>query len=168
MRRVLVIGSGGAGKSTFAREVGARTGLPVVHLDALFWRAGWTQTSKDEWLRTIDALLEGDAWVLDGNYGGTLERRIAAADTVVFLDLPRAVCLWRAVRRWMRYRGRSRPDMAEGCPEQLHREFVRWVWNYPRVQRPRVLKMLEAAPPGTRVVVLRSRREVSAFLASLG
>lgn len=166
MQRVLVIGPGGAGKSTFARRLGAATGLPVVHLDALYWRAGWQSMPKDEWLRTVDALLAADAWVMDGNYGGTMARRIAAADTVVFLDLPRAVCLWRAVGRRIRYHGRTRPDMADGCPERLEAEFLRWIWRYPRDKRPGVLRMLEAAAPTTRVVVLRTPRQVERFLAA--
>ena len=167
VRRVSIIGSGGAGKSTLAARVGARTGLPVVHLDACYWRAGWSATPADEWRRTVDALIAAPAWVMDGNYGGTLDVRLAASDTVVFLDLPRRVCLWRIVRRAARYRGRTRPDMAPGCPEQLSWEFVRWVWSYPRRRRPAVLRRLAALPPTTRVVVLRSQRAVDAWVDAL-
>lgn len=166
MRRVLLIGSGGAGKSTVARRLGAATGLPVVHLDARFWRPGWTPTPRDEWRRTVATLVAGDAWVMDGNYGGTLDLRLAACDTVVFLDLPRLVCLRRVVARALRHAGRTRPDMAPDCPERLTLEFVRWVWRYPRRQRPAVLRRLAAAAEaGTRVVVLRSDAEVERFLA---
>jgi adenylate kinase family enzyme len=164
MRKVLVIGSGGSGKSTFAARLGAATGLPVIHLDACYWRAGWDPTPKDEWVHAVDALAAGDAWIMDGNYGGTLDRRIAACDTVIFLDLPRVVCLWRAVRRALRHRGRTRPDMAPGCPERLTLEFVRWIWEYPRRRRPGVLRKLAALAPGQRAVILRSRREAERFL----
>ncbi|HVF43970.1 MAG TPA: DNA topology modulation protein [Pyrinomonadaceae bacterium] len=164
MRKVLVIGSGGSGKSTFAAELGERTGLPVIHLDSHFWRAGWQEPPRDEWAARVDELLKRDAWVMDGNYGGTLERRLAACDTVIFLDLPRVLCLWRVVSRSIRYRGRTRPDMAEGCREQLTWEFARWVWAYPRRNRPGVLKRLSELSGGQRVVVLRSRREVRRFL----
>lgn len=166
MRRVLVIGSGGAGKSTFAHALGARLGLPVVHLDRLYWRAGWEETPLREWVPTVERLLAGDAWVIDGNYGGTMERRLAVADTAVFLDLPRWLCLWRIVRRRLRYAGRSRPDIAEGCPERLSWDFVRWIWRYPATRRPGVLARLAAAE-GVRVVRLRSRQEVREFLAAL-
>ena len=166
MRRVLVIGSGGAGKSTFARTLGARLGLPVVHLDRLYWRPGWEPTPLREWGPAVERVLEGEAWIVDGNYGGTLERRLAAADTAVFLDLPRWLCLWRVVRRRVRYAGRSRPDVAEGCPERLSWDFVRWVWRYPEARRPGVLARLEAAE-GVRAVRLQSRREVRSFLAAL-
>lgn len=168
MRRVLVIGSGGAGKSTLAARLGALSGLPVVHLDALYWNAGWVATPPDEWARVVARLIEGDAWVMDGNYGGTLDLRLAACDTVVFLDLPRLVCLWRVVRRWLRYRGRTRPDMASGCAEQIDAEFLRWIWTYPTQRRPGILARLATLTGGQRVVVLRSQREVEAFLAAAG
>ena len=163
MRRVLVIGSGGAGKSTFAARLGAKTGLPVVHLDACYWHAGWVPTPKDEWARAVDAMTAEDAWVMDGNYGGTLDRRLAACDTVVFLDLPRSLCLWRVLRRALRYRGRTRPDMATGCPERLTWEFVRWIWEYPRTRRPEILRRLTQLAPRQQAVILRSRREVERF-----
>ncbi|MGZ8457629.1 MAG: hypothetical protein ACXWZ4_13600, partial [Gemmatirosa sp.] len=115
----------------------------------------------------VEALVAGPAWVMDGNYGGTLDLRLAASDAVVFLDLPRVVCLTRVLGRALRYRGRSRPDMAPGCPERLSWEFVRWVWEYPTRRRPDVLRRLAALAPTTRVVVLRSPRAVDAWLATL-
>jgi adenylate kinase family enzyme len=93
MQRVLVMGSGGAGKSTFARGLAERTGLPLVHLDALYWRAGWVEPEREAWARTVEGLLGEARWILDGNYGGTMERRMEACDTVVFLDPPRTLCL---------------------------------------------------------------------------
>jgi adenylate kinase family enzyme len=168
MRRVLVIGSGGAGKSTFASQLGERTGLPVIHLDALFWRAGWRETPREEWAARVEELLAADAWIMDGNYGGTLARRLAACDTVVFLDFPRALCLWRVVLRRARYRGRARPDMAEDCNERLTWEFVRWIWTYTRERRPGVLKRLSELREGQKAHVLRSPREARRFLEELG
>ena len=167
MHRVLVIGSGGSGKSTFAVALGQRTGLPVIHLDAHFWRPGWVETPKPEWRERVAQLVSGDAWVMDGNYGGTLPQRLAACDTVIFLDLPRVVCVWRVIRRVMRYAGQSRPDMAPGCPEQFSLEFLLWVWTYRSRRRPDVLRQLRALPATTRVETLRSTREVEAFLGSL-
>ena len=166
-RRVLIIGSGGAGKSTLAARIGARLALPVIHLDAVYWRAGWVETPADEWQRTVAELAARDGWVMDGNYGGTMPARLAACDTVVFLDLPRLLCLWRVVRRAIRYRGRTRPDMAPGCPEQVNWEFVRWIWTYPTRRRPGVLRLLATAAATKRVEILRSGREVEAFVAGL-
>ena len=171
MKRVLVIGSGGAGKSTLARRLGEELGLPVIHLDRAYWRAGWVEPSKDEWRRMVEEMCAGDSWVMDGNYSGTLDVRLAACDTVVFLDLPRTVCTWRIIKRTLRYRGASRPDMGEGCREQFDKDFLvflLWVWNYPRRSRPKVLERLEELSGGKQIYRLRSDAEVEEFLARVG
>jgi adenylate kinase family enzyme len=103
---------------------------------------------------------------MDGNYGGTIDARLAACDTVIFLDLSRLRCLWRVLARRLRYHGQSRPDMAADCPEHLDWEFVRWIWNYPRRTRPQLLQKLAALRDEKRVIVLRTPRDVSRFLAS--
>ena len=136
MQKILVIGSGGAGKSTFSAKLGVQLGLPVLHLDAYFWRAGWVEPDKDEWRQTVERLTAKEAWIMDGNYGGTLDIRLAACDTVIFLDMPRYLCLWRILRRRLRFHGQTRPDMAAGCGEHLTWEFIRYVWHYPTARRP--------------------------------
>jgi adenylate kinase family enzyme len=167
MKRVLVIGSGGSGKSTFARRLGELLNIEVKHLDSFYWRPGWQETPKEEWLNTVRELTSEDSWIMDGNFGGTLEFRIQQCDTIVFLDLPRLLCLWRIAKRRLLYRGRSRPDMTEGCPEKLDWEFVDWVWNYPRRSRPKVLKLLQEHSGTRRIVWLRSRTGVKRFLDEL-
>ena len=166
MRRILIIGPGGAGKSTLARKLGERLGLEVFHLDRLYWRAGWVETPRDEWRGMLAELIARDAWIMDGNYSGTLDLRLGRADTVVLLDLPRVLCVWRVLKRWISYRGEARPDMAEGCPEELRLKFALWVWSYQRRTRPKVLALLAAGDPGRAVIRLRSRREVEQFLAA--
>jgi len=167
-RRIAIVGPGGAGKSTLARRLGERLGLPVIHLDAEYWRPGWVEPPKPEWARRVRELTAGERWITDGNYGGTMEIRFAAADTIVFLDVPRGLCLWRVLRRTLRFAGRSRPDMTEGCPERISLAFVRWIWEYPRTRRPGVLARMRTAGAHARHVVLRSPREVESFVASLG
>ncbi|HVF56900.1 MAG TPA: DNA topology modulation protein [Pyrinomonadaceae bacterium] len=170
MRKVLVIGSGGAGKSTFSKRLGEILGVEVVHLDSLYWKPGWVETPKDVWKETIENLLKRDAWIMDGNYSGTLEMRLAACDAVIFLDIARGVCLWRVTRRALRYRNKRRPDMAPGCYEKLDMgfvEFVRWIWNYPKRSRTKILKMLQTLPADRRVFRLRSQAEVEEFLDGL-
>ena len=166
MQRVLVIGSGGSGKSTVAAQLGELLNLEVHHLDKFFWSAGWVKPEPDEWIKTVTDLIERDSWVMDGNYSGTLELRLRKCDTIVFLDLPRVLCLWRIVKRFLLYRNRNRPDVAEGCPEKLDFEFVSWVWNYPRRSRPKVIKLLREHAVEKQVFWLRSRNEVKKFLAS--
>ena len=120
-----------------------------------------------EWDRLIAGLIARETWIMDGNYGRTIAPRMAAADTIIFLDLPRLVCLWRIVRRQIRYAGRSRPDMAAGCTERLDWKFVRWVLTYPEQRRPDMMRRLDAVKGAKQVVILRSRRQVDEFLASV-
>jgi adenylate kinase family enzyme len=119
MRKVLVIGSCGSGKSTVAAQLGDLLNLEVNHLDKFYWRAGWAKPEPDEWIEIVKDLIERDAWIIDGNYSGTLDLRLPKCDAVVFLDLPRVLCLWRIVKRFLVYRDRTRPDIAEGCLKKL-------------------------------------------------
>ena len=167
-RRVLVIGSGGAGKSTVARAIAERLRLPLVHLDTLYWKPGWQSTEKSEWQRTVADLISAPAWVIDGNYSGTLDLRLEACDTVVFLDLPRLVCLWRLIKRQLSYRGRQRPDMAVGCPERLTWEFVVWVWTYRARRRAGILSRLSRLRGDQRAIVLSSDRMIRSYVEGLG
>jgi len=168
MQRILVIGCGGAGKSTLSRQLGARLGLPVLHLDAFYWRPGWVESGSEDWARQVAELISREAWVMDGNFASSLPERLAACDSVVFLDMPRWRCLWRVFWRVLRHHGEVRPDMAEGCPEQLDWTFVRWVWNFPRDVRPRLLELLaQAEAGGTPVFRLRTPLQVRRFLQSL-
>lgn len=165
MRRIAVLGSSGSGKSTLARQLGEILGLPVVHMDVLFWRPGWVEAPEEEWRTLHDEAVRGDAWIIDGNYSRTWETRLPRADTIVFLDLPRWRCLWRVLWRRVRYAGRTRPDMAPGCPEKVDREFLAWVWQWHAQHRPRHLAALREYGREKDVVILRSPREVRAFLA---
>ena len=166
MKRVLVIGTGGSGKTTVARRLAQRTGLPLIHLDTLYWRAGWQPTPPEEWWARVQQLVRGEAWIIDGNYGGTLDLRLAACDTVVFLDLPRLVCLWRVLGRRLRHLGRVRPELPLGCRERLNWEFLAWIWSYPSRRRGDVLTRLEGLDEGKRVAVLRSSAAIEAFIDS--
>lgn len=151
-----------------AREIAARTGLPLIHLDQLFWHPGWVPTPDDEWDRRIAGLIAQDAWIMDGNYGRTLPTRLAAADTVVFLDMPPLVCSWRIMKRRLRHVGGTRTDVAPGCPERLTWEFVNWVWTYHARRRPEILQRLEAVRGSKKVFILRSDEDVRDFTSSLG
>jgi adenylate kinase family enzyme len=163
-RRVLVVGSAGAGKTTFAVRLASVLCLPVIHLDSEYWRPGWQRAPAAEWPARVDALAAREAWVMDGNYGGTLERRLARAQAAVFLDVPRLTCLRRVIVRSWRYRGRSSPGLPAGCPERLAWRFVVWVWNYESRSRGRVITLL--AGSGLPVVHLTSRRDAERWLTT--
>jgi adenylate kinase family enzyme len=164
VKRVAVIGSGGAGKSVFSNALSKRTGLPVVHLDREFWGPGWVKMADDPWDARVRELAAADRWIMDGNYSRTMDVRFARADTVVFLDIPRLVCLWAVSSRAIRYRKGSRPDMTEGNDEKLDRAFLSWIWNYPQRQRPEIFEKLGALPRTVDVVHLTGRRAMQAWL----
>jgi adenylate kinase family enzyme len=167
MKRVAIIGSGGSGKSTLALEIGRRLELPVYHLDKLFWSPNWTERPTPEWQELQKSLCAKLTWVMDGNYGGTMDIRLTACDTIIFLDMPRTLCLRRVTKRFFKYRGKARPDMTQGCEERLTREFLLWVWNYPKDRRPGILTRLETIKATKNVIVLKSPRAVQKFLAGL-
>ncbi|GLO64496.1 hypothetical protein MACH08_02800 [Oceanobacillus kimchii] len=123
MKKITLIGSGGSGKSTLARQLGRELNIEVYHLDALFWKPNWVGVLKDEQRKIQEELVERESWIIDGNYGGTMEIRLHAADTIIFLHISRYICLFRAIKRSIKYRNRTRPDMGEGCNEKLDIEF---------------------------------------------
>ena len=167
MKRILVIGPGGAGKSTFAKRLGSILNIEVIHLDSLYWNPGWVETPKQEWKRRLEKIITRDSWIMDGNYSGTLDLRLEACDTVIFLDIPRMICLRRVIKRAVVYRNKTRPDMADGCPERLGLEFILWVWNYKKRTRPKIVSKLETKRHDKKVIWLRTDTEVERFLAGI-
>jgi adenylate kinase family enzyme len=167
VKKVVVIGSSGAGKSVFSTRLGEITGLPVIHLDKYHWRAGWTEPPKDEWRRRVEELAGGESWIIDGNFGGTMEIRLAKCDTAILLDLPRHVCTWRVIKRVIKYYGRTRPDLAAECPEKIDLSFIKWVWRFPQDTRPVVIERLSRVADSVSIIRLTSAEQVGQFLASL-
>ena len=166
MKRIMIIGCGGAGKSTLARQLGEKTGLPVVHLDKLFWRPGWEHISRDEFDVLHREALMGEKWILDGNFDRTMEERIKHCDTVIYLDFSRFACLYGVAKRILTTYGKVRPDMGEGCPERFDMDFLKWVWNFNKNKRENTYRLLNEAE-GIEKIVLKNRRAVRAFLKSL-
>lgn len=156
MRRVMIIGPCGSGKSTLARELAQQLNLPLVHMDQLGWQAGWVETAKPELhARLADAVAQ-DGWLIEGNYGSTLAPRLERADTVIYLDFPIRLYLWRLIRRVNSLRGQSRPDMPEGCPERFGAAFFWYVLNWN--SGPRARTEAQIAPYADKVVRLTSPR----------
>jgi Adenylate kinase and related kinases len=164
MKRVLIIGSSGAGKSTLARRLGEKTGLEIIHLDKIYWKPGWVEPSEDEWKRTLEKAVSGDEWIMDGNFGSSLDIRIAACDTVIFLDMPRALCIYRVLKRVASSYGRTRTDMADGCPEKFDLEFLKWIWDFEHHSKPKMERLLARFENEKTIIRLRSNREVENFL----
>lgn len=167
MNKIAVIGSPGAGKSTLSRQLKELTRIQVYHLDVLHWNPNWVIMPKDEQKAIQEEIVNKKEWIIDGNYGGTLDIRLNAADTIVFLDFPRHVCLYRVIKRAIIYRNKRRPDMREGNKERIDFEFYKFVWRFYKDKRPAVLKKIEAYSDTKTVIHLCSRREVDAFLRSI-
>ena len=167
MRKIIIIGPGGSGKSTLARTMGEILRIPVHHLDRLQWHPHWVPTPEDEWKKIQEDICSGQDWIIDGNYGGTMDIRLSACDTIVFLDFPRWLCIYRAIKRFLIYRNKSRPDMTEGCPERINREFFQWIWEYPKTKRPGILEKIDALKPEKGVFILASPPEVIKFIETL-
>lgn len=165
MHRVLIVGNSGGGKSTLARRLGEQTGLPVIHLDVMFWKPGWVERDDAEFRVSVAEALQAPTWITDGNFGDTWDLRMPLADTIVWIDQPRALCLFRAIWRMVTYRHGGRPDMAEGCREALDLKFYHFIWTYNRKVRPRLETALATHGAHARVVRLRSDREIATFLA---
>ncbi|MFO6421985.1 DNA topology modulation protein [Motilimonas sp. KMU-193] len=154
MKRIAVIGSGGSGKSTFSALLGKELNLPVYHLDQLYWKPNWVKTPKDDWLKIQQGLCESEHWIIDGNYQSTLDIRFEACDTVIFLDVNRYTCIYRALKRILL--SRDRPDLAQGCDERFDIEFIKFLWEYPNNSKPVIMDKLKALASKKRVIIAKS------------
>ncbi|MGI5895030.1 MAG: AAA family ATPase [Candidatus Merdivicinus sp.] len=169
MKRVLIIGGNGAGKTTFARKLAEQTRLPLVHLDRLYWRDDWQSASPEEFNHLLATELSKDVWILDGNILRTLPLRLQFCDTVLYFDFPRLLCLWGAIKRILSYYGKSRPDMGGFCPETFNRSeraFLTGIWRNHTAVRERMQEILSHAPD-VRIIRFRNRRQAQRFLRQL-
>jgi len=165
MERIVVISNGGSGKSTLARQLAAALNLPLTHLDAVYYDERWQPRSHDDFATEQRRLVAQERWIIEGNYASTLPIRLAAADIVIFLDLPAITCLWGILQRRMRYRGGQHDD---GVYDRITWNFIRYIASYRRAMRPRVRAAVAADGSAARLLVLSSRRECTRFLTRIG
>ncbi|MBQ8545952.1 MAG: adenylate kinase [Clostridia bacterium] len=158
MKKVIVIGCPGSGKSTVSRALHNKTGIPLYHLDMMYWNADKTTVEKSVFLERLSVVLEKDEWIIDGNYGSTMELRMAACDTVIFLDYPLDVCLGGIKER----RGKPRSDMPWIETEE-DAEFIEFIRNYNEQQKPKVLELLEKYSDKN-IIIFKGREQADAFL----
>ena len=162
MKKIIVIGCPGSGKSTLSKELHRRTGLPLYHLDMMYWNADRTNVEKNIFLERLSAVLEEDEWIIDGNYQSTLDLRMQECDTVIFLDYPLDVCLDGILER----RGKPRSDMPWVEPKQYDEEFIEFIKNYNFKSRPQVIKLLDTYF-NKNILIFKSRSEANSFLSRL-
>jgi adenylate kinase family enzyme len=154
MKRVLLIGSGGAGKSTLARKMSKQLNITAFHLDKLLWKPNWQMTPKPEQAIIVNNLVRQDI-------------RVTAADTIVFLDRSRFVCIYQVFKRLLQYRGTSRPDMQDDCPEKIDWDFLKWIWQFPNKQKVIIMNMFETIDQSKNIVILKNKKQIEKFFDQL-
>jgi len=167
MRRVIVVGSQGSGKTSLALRLGEKLGLPVIHLDVLYWQPGWTPLDVESFRKRVAGAIAGDAWIVDGSFSGlAFDVTVARADTLVVIERPRWLCLWRVLWRSAFQRGGRRLDLPEGCPEMFDWSLLRQAWRWPTDRAPRIEAERLSYGPDVPVVRLGSDRAIAAMLAA--
>lgn len=163
MQRILIIGNAGSGKSTFAKALAQKTGLPLVHLDQLYWNGRWEHVSREEFDYLLQKELEKPQWIIDGNFNRTLPHRLQYCDHVFFFDMPTWLCLWGATKRVFTNYGKTRQDMGGCCPERFDKNklaLYKNVLSFNRQHRKDYYRLLE----NCNVTVFRNRKQVNDFL----
>jgi len=166
MERIIIIGCSGSGKSTLARALKEKLGLPVVHLDQLWWKAGWKNVTQEEFDSRLAMALNMDKWIIDGNYSRTIPQRLEKCDTIIYLDFGRWECLLGMFQRVLGSYGKVRPDMAMGCPERFDWDFIKFIWNFNKNNRVRNYTWI-GMTKHAKTIVLKNRKQVRAFLEQL-
>lgn len=166
MERIMIIGCSGSGKTTLALTLKEKLGLPLIHLDQLWWKGDWENVTREEFDSRLAMAVNMDQWIIDGNFSRTVEMRLRRCDTIIYLDFDRWTCLWGVIRRVIRNYGKTRPDMGGNCRERFDPEFMKWIWNFNELNRTRNYTWIAQAKHA-KAIVLKNRREVKAFLDSL-
>lgn len=164
-KRILIIGSPGAGKSTLSMKLSRITGLELYHMDRLYWLPGWIPVQDDIFVERLRSVLSGESWIIDGNYQNSLQQRIERSDTIIYLDYRRSICLFRSLKRTFISSG-QREDITEGCEEKLDIKFLKWIWNYRKKYRKETMDLLDSTT-SKRVLVFTSPGKLAVFLSSL-
>ena len=168
MERIIIIGSCGAGKSTLAISLAKKLELPLVHLDRIRFVGSWQERTREEFDVLLEAELQKEQWIIDGNFSRTFPRRLQFADTVIWLDLPVYTCLWGATKRVFQHHGKSRPDMGGNCPEHFDKNKIslyKAIWGFNKRNKKNYEELLKDT--GAKVYRLKSRRQVKRFLQGI-
>ncbi len=163
----MIIGCCGAGKSTFAKKLASKTGLKLYHLDQLYWKPNWVESEKEEWEQLVEQVSQEAEWIIDGNYGSSMDIRLKYADTVFFLDRSRNICLYRVLKRIALNYGTTRTDSAENCPERFDWEFIKYTYHFYETRRPAILEKLANIKHNVQVHILEDDAAAEKLLLTL-
>lgn len=169
MKRILIIGNAGSGKTTFAKVLAEKTNLPLIHLDKLFWCGEWEHLSREEFDDVLQKELDKPEWIIDGNFSRTLPHRLEYADTVFYFDLPTITCLWGSTVRVIKNYGKTRDDMGGNCPEYFDKQkasLYKAIFSFNRTHRKNYRKLLEEQK-NKNVVIFKSRKQANRYLKEL-
>ncbi|MEI8344075.1 MAG: hypothetical protein WCF93_03950 [Candidatus Moraniibacteriota bacterium] len=165
MKRILILGSVGSGKSTLASKLHEKLGFPVICLDQHFWKPNWQATEDGDWRQKVKQLAQTKQWIMDGNFLNTLDIRLPKADTVIFIDCNRFICLYRFFKRiiWKREYG-----VIEGCRESLNIKMLIWIlWKFPQYPRKNIITEIEKVKDKKNIFILKSNNDVEKFLSKI-
>lgn len=167
MHKIIVIGCPGSGKSTLSAIISQKLSLPLVHLDSLFWKSGWKESTQEEFDAKLMNELNKDCWVIDGNYNRTMNLRMRCADTVIYLDYPARICLWRVIKRVIKSYGKTRPDMGEECPERFDIEFMRYIAGFNKREKEKIIDKLKTVCENKKIIIIRNEKDRASFIDML-
>ena len=164
IKRVCVIGCSGSGKTTFSNNLNKACGLPVYHLDTIFYDANWVAVKRDVFDHRLIQILKKEQWIIDGNYPRTMPLRFEYADTIIFLDYPRWRSIYGLLKRIAIDYGKNRPDMAAGCNESFNWAFIKKVFNFRKKIRPQIIDILNTIGVESDIQVFTSPKQSENWL----
>jgi adenylate kinase family enzyme len=167
MKKVMVIGCCGSGKSTFSKKLQSILKLELIHLDQYYHKPNWEEPEKAEWERIVYSLIQKPSWIMDGNFSGTMGVRIKSADTIIYLDYPTLKCCWRVILRIFKNHGNIRSDMANGCKEQFNLEFLHFVLTFNSKFRKGIIQKLNLVKDEKKVLVFKTDKQADKFLSQI-
>ncbi len=164
LKKILVIGCCGSGKSTFSKKLQSILKIEVIHLDQYYHKPNWEEPEEEEWEKTVNKLVKKPSWIMDGTYIESLDKRIEKCDTVIYLDYSILKCFFRVVKRVFADYGKKRSDMASGCKEEFDLEFLKYVLNFNSKNRNNILKRLKGLNENKQIHIFRNDKQADKFL----